>query len=192
MAVETKKDPAKVVTGTHRISYVHVKEATAFNGEGDPKYDVTLLIPKDHPDVKKVKEAINNVYKANKESVFNGTPLTSPKMWNPLRNGEEWLEEHPEAKEYEGCYFLKASSKSRPAVFDADKQEILDLDEVYSGCYCRASIKAYAFNNKSKGIGFFLNSLMKTKDGERLGGVDVDPDDFDEEDGTTFEDNDLL
>lgn len=177
-----EKNPLKVVLSTHRVSYVHIKEPSSFEEGGDKKYDCTFLIPKDHPDVRKIKDAINAAYTANKESLFKGLPLKSPKMWNPLRDGDEWLEEHPEAVEYEGHYFLKAASKSQPAVFDNDKQEILDLDEVYSGCYCRGVIVCYPFNNKSKGFGFYLNSVMKIDDGERLGGFEANVDDYDDED----------
>jgi len=183
---EVKKNPLKVVLSTHRVSYVHVKEPSSFEDDGDKKYDTTFLIAKDHPDTEKIKAAIKAAYAANKESMFNGTPLTSPKMWNPLRDGDEWLEDHPESKEYEDVYFLKASSKSQPKVFDTDKQEVLDLDEIYSGCYCRGVIVCYPFNkNGKKGFGFFLNSLMKTDDGERLGGFEADPDDYDDEDDLT-------
>lgn len=175
-----EKNPAKVVLGKHRVSYVHVKTPTSFEDGSDPKYDCTFLIPKDHPDVAKIEAAIDAQYKANKESLFKGLPKTSPKMWNPLRDGDEWLEDHPEAKEYEGMYFLKAASKSQPGVFDSDKNEIFDLDEVYSGCYCRGVIVCYPFNNKSKGFGLYLNSLMKMEDGERLGGFESNADDYDD------------
>lgn len=178
--VTEKASPLKVVLGMHRVSYVHVKEPASFE-DGDKKYDVTFLIAKDHPDVRKIKDAINSAYVANKESMFKGLPIKSPKMWNPLRDGDEWLEDHPEAVEYENVYFLKAASKSQPAVFDADKQDLLDLDEVYSGCYCRGVIVCYPFNNKSKGFAFFLNSLMKMEDGERIGGFSANADDYDDE-----------
>lgn len=194
MAKNEKSNPFKLVLGKHRVTYVHVKEPATFKddkgAEGDPKYDVTFLIPKDHPDVPRIKKVIKSVYDANKESLFKGTPITSRNFWNPLRDGEEWLEEHPEATEYEGMYFLKASSKSQPAVFDQDKQDIIDLDEVYSGCYCRGVIAGWGFNKKSKGISFFLNSLMKIDDGERLGGFTATADDYD--DGYEDEGSDLL
>jgi hypothetical protein len=177
-----EKNPLKVVTAKHRISYAHIKEPNAFDDTGDKKYSVTLLIKKNSPDVAKIKDAIKTAHNANKESMFKGLPLTSPKMWNPLRDGDELVEEKPEMVEYAGCYYLKASSKSQPQVYDTDKQEIFDLDEVYSGCYCRAVIACFPFNNKSKGFGFYLNSLMKIEDGERLGGFTASADDYDEDD----------
>lgn len=200
--MKSESNPLKVVLGKHLLSYVHIKEPSSFEDGGDKKYAATFLIPKDHPDVRKIKDAINAAYSANKESLFKGLPLKSPKMWNPLRDGDEWIEEHPEAEEYKGMYFLKAASKSQPAVFDADKQDILDLDEVYSGSYCRGVIVCYPFNNKSKGFGFYLNSVMKIEDGERLGGFSASADDYeDDEDYSTSkksnraeedEDSDLL
>jgi len=182
--MEKKNDPLKVVLSKHRITYAHIKEPTSFEDGEDKKYDCTFLIPKDHPDVAKIKAVVKHLYNANKESMFKGLPLTSPKMWNPLRDGNEWLEEHPEAIEYEDMFFIKASSKRQPVVFDVDKQEIFDLDEVYSGCYCRGIIVGYPFNNKSKGFGFYINSLMKIDDGDRLGGFTVDAEDYDEDDLT--------
>lgn len=178
------KNPLKIVTGTHRVSYVHIKEPASFEGDGEKKYSCTFLIPKEHPDVARIQAVLKAAYAANKESLFKGTPWTSKNMWNPLRDGDEWLEEHPGASEYEGHYFLKASTTHQPAVFDSDKQDILDLDEVYSGCYCRGVIVCYPFNNKSKGCGFYLNSLMKMDDGERLGGFEANADEYDEEDLT--------
>lgn len=176
----TKNNPLKIVLGTCRVSYVHIKEPAAFE-DSDPKYSVTFLIPKDSPDVERVRAAIRSAYEANKEGLFKGKPLSSPKLWNPLRDGNEVLEEFPERKEYEGCYFVKAASKTQPKAFDTDKQEILDLDEVYSGCYCRGVIVCYPFNNKLAGFGFYLNSVMKMRDGERLGGFEATADDYDDE-----------
>ena len=186
---DREQNPGKIVLSTHRVSYVHLDKPQAFDDGGEAKYSVTFLIPKKHPDVERVKGLINDIYKANKESVFNKVSLTSPNFHNPLRDGDEYLDEHPDNLECRGCYFVKAASKSQPAVYGSDKQEILDLDEVYSGCYCRGVIVGWPFNNKAKGISFFLNSVMFIKDGERLGGFESDPDDYDESDET---DDDLL
>lgn len=172
---------SKLVTGTHRISYVHLKEPSAIEG-GTPRYNLTILIDKDHEDVAKINKIRRELYDANKESLFKGLPFTSTKLWNPLRDGDEWLEEHPDAVEYEGKYFLRVASKTQPAVFNRDKQEIFDLDEVYSGSYARAALMGYAYNNQSKGFGFFLNSVMWMKDGERLGGFTASADDYGDDD----------
>lgn len=177
-----KKNPAMIVLAPHTLSYVHIKEPKAFEEGKTPMYSVTFLIDKDHPDVKKIRDTIKAVYAANKESIFKGAPLTSPKMWDPLRDGDEYLEDNPTNLEYAGKYFIKASSKSQPQAYDADKNEIFDLDQIYSGSICRGVIVCYPYNNVSKGHGFYINSVMKIDDGERLGGHTVSPDVYDEED----------
>ena len=176
-------NPLRLVLGKHRVTYVHVKEPKAFDEDSTPKYSATILIPYEHPDVAKIQAAIKAAYDANSQSLFKGMPMTSPKFWNPLRDGAEWLEEHPEATEYEGHYFIKAASKSQPAVFDQDGQDVIDLDELaYSGAYMRSVIQAYPFNNKSKGVGFFLNSLKFMEHGERLSGFTASADEYEDDD----------
>lgn len=178
-----QKDPAKVVLAMHRVTYVQIKEAKAFEDGDTPKYSCTFLIPYDHPDVDKIKAAIDAQYAANSQSLFKGMPKTSPKLWNPLRDGAEWLEEHPDATEYEGHYFLKASSKSQPKVFDEHGEDVIDLDEMaYSGAWMRGVIGCYPFNNKSKGFGFYLNSLKFMEHGEKLGGFTATHDDYEDAD----------
>ena len=67
--------------------------------------------------------------------------------------------------------FLNAKSNSKPGIVDADLNEILDPDEVYSGCYGRASINLYPYDfNGNRGIGAGLNTIQKLKDDDRLGG----------------------
>ena len=45
---------------------------------------------------------------------------------------------------------------------------IEDREAFYPGCYARASVTAYAYDNVSKGVAFGLSNLMFVKDGERL------------------------
>lgn len=174
-------DPLRIVLGKHRVSYVHVKEPKAFD-DGDPKYSVTFLIPYNHPDVERINAVIKAAYDANSQSLFKGMPMTSPKFWNPLRDGAEYLEDHPEQTEYEGHYYLKASSKSQPVVFDQYGLDVIDLDELaYSGAFMRGVLKASAYNNKSKGVSFYLNSLKFMEHGERLSGVTASADDYEDD-----------
>ena len=175
-----QRDPSTVVLSTHRISYVHLKEPNAFEGK-DPRYNCTFIIPENHPDIHKIKQAVQFVFEQEKNGKLKGIKLTSPNFKNPLRDGDE----KPENPEYAGCFFIKADSKNQPLILDSDKQEMLDLDDIYSGAYARAELKFVAFDNVSKGIKCFLNSVMKTRDGERLGGFTADPNAFDEEEDET-------
>ena len=96
--------------------------------------------------------------------------------------------ERPDDPAYANAYFVNANSTTAPGVVDANRNEILDKSEVYSGCYGRASISFYAFNaNGNKGIACGLNNLQKIKDGEPLGGRASAESDF-----ATEEDEDFL
>lgn len=178
------KNPMKVITGPRtRWSYVHVWTPSAVNGQ-NPKYSVCLLIPKDDKEtVDKIKTAIKAAYQEG-ISKLKGNSKSVPSfedIKNPLHDGDK---ERPKDETYQGCYFVNANNREAPGIVDADRNDILDKNEVYSGCYGRASINFYAYNSGgSKGIACSLNNLQKISDGEPLGGTKSKAyDDFDDDD----------
>lgn len=176
-------NPTKVITGPEtRWSYANVWDPKAING-GTPKYSVSLIIPKtDTATVNKIKAAIQSAYEEG-ESKLKGNGRTAPALSvlkTPLRDGDI---EKPDDEAYKNAYFVNANSPTAPGIVDADRQEIIDRSEVYSGVYGRASINFYAFNrNGNKGIACGLNNLQKIKDGEPLGGKSRAEDDFADDD----------
>ena len=155
---------------------------------GKPKFSVSLIIPKsDTVTVGKIRAAIEEAYRDG-QSKLKGNAKTVPALSTlrtPLRDGDL---ERPDDPAYANAYFVNANSTTAPGVVDANRNEILDKSEVYSGCYGRASISFYAFNaNGNKGIACGLNNLQKIKDGEPLGGRASAESDF-----ATEEDEDFL
>ena len=64
-------------------------------------------------------------------------------------------------------------------MFDAAKNPIIDKNEFYSGCYGKASITLYPYDaSGTKGIAAGLNAVMKTEDGDKLGGASNSAADF--------------
>jgi hypothetical protein len=182
-----KQNPFKfVLRDTHRATFLWVKTPAVFKNEdgtdGDAKYSCTFLIDPNSIDIQQYDDVIKALYNEAKESKFKGLPITSNKLWKPLRDGADWLEEHPEAVEFENMMFLKASTKSQPSVFDQDGNEMIDLSEIKSGDYVRASLTGYTFNKAgNRGFGFFLNSIKLIESGEALGGSIATHDDYDDE-----------
>jgi hypothetical protein len=163
----------KVVTGKVRLSYAHVFEAVAINGEGLPKFSASLLIPKKDKKTTKAIEAAIEAAKLQGESKKWGGPVKASKLKMPLRDGDE---DKDEDENYTGCFFVNAISKSRPAVVDEDLNHITDQSEVYSGCFVRAEINFYPFDfNGKKGIACGLNCIQKLDDGDALGGGKSNP-----------------
>lgn len=177
----------KVVTGLVRFSYAHVFEPKAIQQNQDPKYSVSLIIPKSDKDtVAKIKAAIEAA-KVEGTAKFGGK--IPPTLKLPLRDGDE---ERPDDEAYRNAYFVNANAgaNNRPQVVDRDLNPILDKEEFYSGCYGRASINFYAFNtNGNKGVACGLNNVQKLKDGDKLGSGSTAAEDFG---GLEYDDDDDL
>ena len=146
-------NPTKVITGVNtRRSYANVWDPKSINGAA-PKYSVSLIIPKsDTVTVNKIKAAIQAAYEEG-ESKLKGTAKVCPALdviKTPLRDGDK---ERPGDEAYKDSYFINANSATAPGIVDADRQQIIDRSEVYSGVYGRASINLYAFtSNGNRGI----------------------------------------
>ena len=164
----------KVVTGKVRFSYLHAWEPSAVEEGQEKKYSVSLIIPKSDKDtINKIKKAIEAAKEAGKAK-FGGKIPANLKL--PLRDGDI---DRPEDENYEDCYFINANCKTKPGLVDKNVNPIMDQDELYSGCYGRASITFYAFNTSgNKGIACGLNNLQKLEDGEPLGGRSSAESDF--------------
>ena len=93
-----------------------------------------------------------------------------------MRDGDT---DRPDDPAYANAYFINCNSETQPGIVDASCQPIIDPSECYSGCYGRASINAFAYNNNgSKGISFGLNNLQVLRQAESLGGKSRAEDDF--------------
>jgi len=144
----------KAVTPPFRVSFPAVFEASSYQG-GDPKYSVVMLF---YPD--KFKKLIKDL------------PGNFKK---PLRDGAE--KAHLDGYG-EGMMFGTASSKQRPGLVDRTKQPILTEEEFYPGCWARATITAYPYDNVGKGVAFGLHNLQKLGDDENFTGRVAAEDDF--------------
>lgn len=175
------QSPTFVVTGKGRLSYCHIWEPYA-NEEGQTKkYSTAFLIPKsDTGTVAKLKAAIEAAAVIGREGIWKDKktgklPIASKIKW-PLRDGDE---ERPDDPAYQGHYFLNANSSNKPGVVDAAKNEVLNKEDVYSGCYGRISINFFAFNASGNvGIGCGLNNIQKLGEGQPLSGGTRAEDDF--------------
>ena len=173
------KGDTKVVTGQVRLSYANIFEPRSINGS-EPKYSVSLIIPKDDTQqIEVIKQAIENAKERDKGK-WNGKIPANLKL--PLRDGDL---ERPEDEAYANSYFINANSTRPPAVVGTEidratgKAIRLGEDEVYSGCYARVSINFYGFNAAgNRGIACGLGNIQKIADGERLGGGSTAEEDF--------------
>lgn len=184
--MKTFTNPTKVVTGICTFSYLNCWDPKSING-GTPKFSVSLIIPKsDTKTIEKIKAAIQAAYEEG-QAKLKGNGKSVPALSvlkTPLRDGDT---ERPDDEVYRNSYFINANSATAPGIVDADRNQIIDRSEMYSGVKGRASINLYAFNsNGNKGIACGLNNLQKIADGTPLGGKSRAEDDFATEDDEDF------
>lgn len=160
-----------ITTGKVRLSYCHVWQPQAPQGGGEPKYSVTLLIPKS--DVTTINALYAEMEQAKQAGVNNTWGGTLPPIVKiPLYDGDGVRQSgEPFGPECKGCMVIVASSKTQPQVVDLNVQPILNQAEVYSGCYGRVSLNFFAYNQAgNRGIGCGLNCVQKIADGDPLSG----------------------
>lgn len=164
-------DATTVTTGQVRLSYVHLFQPYANQPGQEPKYSVTILIPKsDFATKQRIDAAIQAAINKGVSGVWNGARPPQPKtpIWDGdgvRQNGEAF---GPECK---GHWVLTASSKQQQAVVDASLNPIINQSEVYSGMYGRVNLNFFPFSNSgNRGVGAGLGPVQKLADGEPLGG----------------------
>ena len=162
----------KVITGKVRFSFCNIFEPKAPIDGGEPKYSVTLLIPKtDTATLGKIKTAIQEA----RDNFCNkkGANALPPKPNHTLHDGDGQRDSGEDyGPECKGCWVITVSSKQKPVIVDAFRNEITDPGEVYSGCYGRAAINFYGYNQAGKkGVSAGLLSIQKLHDGEPFGTV---------------------
>ncbi len=160
-----------ITTGKVRASYVHIFQPRASDNGGEPKYSVTLLIPKtDTNTINSIYAEIERAKQEGAQKAFNGN--IPPQCRTPLYDGDGYRPSGEAfGEECKGCMVITASAKQQPVIVGLDMQNILNPADVYSGCYIRANINFFAYNsNGNKGIGCGLNAVQKIGDGDPLGG----------------------
>lgn len=157
-----------VITPEAVAAYAYVwKPRPKMNGQGE-EFSIVLVFDK----------------KADLSRLRKAAALAASKKWgdkipkglkNPFRNGDE-----KEDPLFHGKTFITARTQQKPGIVDKHVEPILDETEFYSGCKCRASVYAHAFDQQgSKGVTFLLNNLQKTGEGTRISGRRNAEDEFD-------------
>ena len=150
-----------VLTPKFRASFANVFRPGKAMEEGKaPKYSLTMLFEKG-ADLSKLKAA---AAQAAKDKWGDKPPK---QMRSPFRDqGEKEF-----AGYVEGAVFINATSDKKPGLVDAKVQDIIDESDFYSGCYARATVRAFAYSKAgNNGVAFGLQNVQKLADGEPLGG----------------------
>lgn len=170
----------EVVTGECRLSYVNVLEPKQVANAGPLSYSLKILIPKTDTATLTALGKARDVARQNGVSEgkkpfahFNAAKLSSMNI--SLKDGD--LSDREEEK---GCWLLNAKTPQDkpPGVLNEKKERTKDPIEIYSGMYGRVHLQLFPYDAAGNaGIGVSLQNVMKTKDGDPLGGARKKPED---------------
>ena len=166
----------KVIIKDCSLTVVHaIKPAVPLSGNpDDAKYSVSVIIPKDNPQLAEIKAAIAEATEEGKSAKFGGKVPAN--LRTPLRDGDT---DRPDDPAYSNAYFINATSKNAPGILEPTKERMTDETHLYSGCFAHVAVNFYAYNAAgNKGIAAGLNNLMKTRDGDHLSGAASAESDF--------------
>lgn len=166
----------RVITPKGRLSFASIFEPDTKGKYPTGQYKATILF---YPKTDKEAMVGLNAMKAAalkvaQEAFGKETKLSD--IQHPFNQGNKKAEKY---EAYTDAIFVTAKSKYRPGVVDAKKAEILDPQDLYSGCWVRASLVPYSYDGKEKGVTFRLCNIQKLADDKRFGGGSRAEDDFD-------------
>lgn len=148
-----------------RISYANLFEPRAPKGQEEKVYSCVVLIDPDDKDaIAAIEKATDAAIKKGVVSKWNGK--TPRKVIRPLQNGDE-----KESESFHGHMYINCKAKRAPAVLDRKKAPILNTEEVYSGMWGIVCVNMFPYSAVgNNGVGAGLNAVLKTADGEPMGG----------------------
>ena len=160
----------QMTTGEVRLSYAHLYDPYSNNG-GDPKYSVTVLMPKTDVQAKaRLDAAVEAAKQKGIAEKWNG--VLPPVVASAIHDGDGVRPNgEPFGAECKGCWVFTASNKNPVQMVDAGMNPIVQKGELYSGCYARVCVSLFPYNTAGKrGIGIGLEAVQKLRDGDPLGG----------------------
>ena len=65
---------------------------------------------------------------------------------------------------------IKFQSRNKPGVVDQRRRVLTSDEDLYNGCYAHLTYSALAYDYAgNRGVSFWVNSIQKVADGERIG-----------------------
>ena len=157
-------DGTQIRIGEVRFSFLRIQEK---NESG--KYTTAVIIPNSNKEsLKLINDAVQAAVKRGAEQKWKGKVPANLHL--PLHDGDL---EKPDDPACEDAQYLNASNTYQPKAYVLDDGDMYpaEEDQIYSGCYGAVCLSFYPYDtNGNRGIGVSLGNIIKTRDGEPLGG----------------------
>jgi hypothetical protein len=161
----------KLMLNDVRLAFPNLFKPTTVNGEGDPAYSATFILPPDHPQlalIRKVQDAVGSEKWGAKWPAVKKELEAKDKL--ALHDGDT----KSQYGGFEGNFFVASRAKqtARPTVIDRNKAPLTEADgRPYAGCYVNASVEFWAQDNAyGKRINAQVRGVQFLRDGDSFGG----------------------
>jgi len=188
------------IKGAHTCRVVYpdglfVKKTVSGVEDSEPKYNAFIVFPKtDEIKMKQLREEYEKAFLELRGKGFQGKTY---KVINTKNNcfidGDEYAAEKDGRDAFKGLMILKVASKNfRPIVMDRAKLlitngtpingadiEKMSSEELNDGDYVLANISFWVYSQKTfQGIGCNIHAVVRVAEGEQIGGVSKDIEDY--------------
>lgn len=157
-----------------------------FEAQDDHGFNGKFIISPDHPQIKEIEKAINDVAKEKwgdkAAKIVAAFSWTGKKPDTALAKDEYRNNDGDTYDGFEDMWYISAKGKSRPAIFDRDRTPLSASDGViYAGCHLNIIVEIWAQDNKyGKAVRAELKGVQFLRDGDAFGGgAPVSADEFD-------------
>lgn len=150
--------PGRMLLKNVRMSYFHgFRPYKSPQGEGEEKYSVTLMLPKDREDTSEQMKAIKQAATEAMSEKWSNRPPKLPSDRKFIRDGDDLGN-----PEYEGHWIIRASNKVQPELLKPGRKEVKESDGLlYSGAWVHAIVTVWAQDNQwGKRLNASLEGVM--------------------------------
>ena len=156
-----------IVTPEFRAAFISIFRATSMkNADGTdspPKFSIRAAFPPTAnlaPLKKEAEQAAKDKWGDKMPKNLRSPFRLNEELENPVISiGDDWV-----------IISFSANADRRPGIVDANRQDIIDDADVYSGAWYRAQVRAYAYDKAgNKGVSFGLQNVQKLRDDDPIG-----------------------
>jgi hypothetical protein len=185
---DKKKKTMGVITPAFRVSYPHVFVAKLNTLSGKEEFSLTALFPHG-ADLKVLKEAataaIIEKWGPDQKKWPKKKADGTGGLRTPFRDQADMEKELDDGTKVmpagcvKGAFYIRLKARKQPGIINQRREVILAEDEFYPGCWARASINAFAYEQAGNcGVSFWVNNLQKMKDDAPFSGRPKAEDEF--------------
>lgn len=156
--------PERLTIGPCILSYPKLVTPQKWGDKEEAEYGCELYFYASRPETQSIVQRLQAAVAYAAQQQWPGQQVRFSHQ--PIKN----LQTDKDNYSGEPGYFIRANSKNKPGLFlGRELVPIVDAEDLYAGSIVYAAVTAAAYDmDKSRGVKFYINSVLKVADGPRL------------------------